>query len=97
MYRTRMKRGYASDLREEEWKKLEPLIPAISEKATYSRHERRRIVEGILYVLWSGCPWRALPHDFPAWETVYGYFRQWKQEGVWERVLVALRGEAREK
>jgi len=40
----------------------------------------------ILYVLQNGCTWRDLPHDFPAWQTVYGYFRQFQREGVWEAV-----------
>ena len=49
----------------------------------------------ILYVLRSGCPWRHVPHDLPAWSTVYSYFRRWRLEGVWDRVLAALRMQMR--
>ena len=44
------------------------------------------IVNGILYVLRTGCGWEYLPHDLPPWKTVYDYFRQWSQSGVWEAV-----------
>jgi transposase len=46
-------------------------------------------VNGILYVLRSGCPWRLLPLDFPAWGTIYHYFRQWQRDGVWDQILIA--------
>ena len=54
-------------------------------------------MNAILYVLRSGCPWRLLPYEFPAWGTVYYYFRRWQHEGVWDRVLKALRMELRQK
>ena len=57
--------------------------------------DRRRIVNAILYVNRSGCAWRALPHDFPAWSTVYGLFRAWRRSGVWRRVHDALRDRLR--
>ena len=42
----------------------------------------RAVVEAILYVLLAGCPWRMLPSDFPPWQTVYGYFRRWRDNGI---------------
>jgi putative transposase len=51
----------------------------------------REVVNAIFYVLRSGCAWRMLPHDFPAWQTVYGYFCQWRKEGVWVQMNAALR------
>jgi putative transposase len=51
----------------------------------------REVVDAIFYVLRSGCAWRMLPHDFPAWQTVYGYFRQWRKDGIWEQMNAALR------
>lgn len=95
MYKTRLYRDYSSNLTDEQWKILEPLIPAISPNAAFYLHERRAIVDAILYVLRSGCPWRSLPHDFPAWQTVHHYFRKWRQQGVWDRVLTALRMQVR--
>jgi hypothetical protein len=58
--------AYPSDLTEEQWKLLELLVPAISAEAAYHVHARREIVNAILYELRSGCPWRMLPHEFPA-------------------------------
>src|SRR6266436_7662877 len=91
----RERRVYASDVTEKEWAILEPLIPAAKLGGRPQEIERREIVNGILYVLRSGCPWRLLPHDLPNWSTVYLYFRQWKQAGIWEQVNAALRREVR--
>jgi putative transposase len=95
MFSTRLQRTYPSDLTDAQWELLVPLIPPLSPEAAYHFHERREIVNGILYVLRSGCPWRSLPHDLPAWGTVYHYFRKWQREGVWDRVLEALRMQMR--
>ena len=56
----------------------------------------REVLNGILYVLRSGCPWRMLPHDLPPWQTVYKYFRRWMMDGTWERVHETLRPAVRE-
>jgi transposase len=91
MFSTRLQRAYPSDLTDAQWELLEPLIPPLSPDAAYHLHERRDLVNAILYVLRSGCPWRSLPHDLPAWGTVYHSFRKWQREGVWDRVLETLR------
>jgi len=91
------RKAYPSDLTDAEWEILEPLIPAISEEAAHIKYTRREIVNGILYVLRSGCPWRLMPHDLPAWGTVYDYFRQWQRQGVWDQVLEALYKQKRKK
>jgi len=91
------RKAYPSDLTDAQWELLEPLIPPLSPEAAYCFYQRREIVNAILYVLRSGCPWRLLPHDFPAWGTVYDYFRQWRREGVWDRALQALRMQMRTK
>ena len=87
----RERRVYSSDVTDKEWAILEPLIPAAKQGGRPQEIARREIVNGILYVLRSGCPWRMLPHDFPNWSTVYLYFREWKQVGIWEQVNAALR------
>jgi transposase len=89
--------AYPSDLTDAQWKVVQPLIPAIAPDAAYQVHERREIVNAILYVLRSGCPWRLLPHEFPAWGTVYYYFRRGPREGVWDHILQTLRIEVRKK
>ena len=55
----------------------------------------REVVNGIVYVLRNGCTWRAMPHDLPPWGTVWWYFREWRQDGTWERVHEALRPKVR--
>ena len=59
--------------------------------------DRREPVGAILCVLRNGVAWRALPHDFPPWRTVYHYFRRWRLEGTWERLHDALRDQVRAK
>lgn len=91
------RRAYSSDLTDKQWDVLRPLIPLPSWEGRPPTVERREIVNAILYVLRSGCPWRLLPHEFPAWGTVYYYFRRWQREGVWDQILKVLRMEVRQK
>jgi len=91
------RQAYPSDLTDEQWDLLEPLIPLPAADAPNLTYERRDIVDAILYVLRSGCPWRLLPHDLPAWGTVYWYFRRWRRQGVWDQILEALRLQVRQK
>jgi transposase len=89
--------AYPSDLTDAQWEFLEPLLPPVCKDAPNLTYDQREIVNAILYVLRSGCPWRLLLHDFPAWGTVYWYFRLWRNSGVWDQVLSALRRKARER
>src|ERR1700736_2038077 len=97
MFSSRLQRAYASHLTDAQWELLRPLIPPLCPDAAYHVHARREIVNAILYVLRSGCPWRLLPHEFPAWGTVYFYFRHWQGEGVWDQILRSLRMQVRKK
>jgi putative transposase len=54
-------------------------------------------LNAIFYIVKNGCVWRALPHDFPAWKTVYHYFRQFRKTGLWEQLNTTIREEVREK
>lgn len=81
------RKAYPTDLSDSEWLLLEALLFALlppSKRGKKRTVELREIVNAIFYVLRSGCAWRMLPHDFPAWQTVYGYFRRWRHSGVWE-------------
>jgi len=84
-------KAYASDLSDQEWAILEPLIPKAKPGGRPRRVEMRQILNGIFYMLRSGCAWRLLPHDYPAWSTVYDYFRKWRNAGVWEQIVTTLR------
>jgi transposase len=52
-------------------------------------------LNAIFYVVRSGCAWRLLPHEFPAWQTAYHYFRRWRLDGTWEHLNTALREQLR--
>src|SRR6266699_3870888 len=97
MRSTMGRQAYSSDLTDKQWEILRPLIPLPSLQGRPPTVERREIVNAMLYVLRSGCPWRLLPHEFPAWPTVYYYFRRWQREGVWEQILQSLRMQVRQK
>ena len=58
--------------------------------------ELREVVNGILYLLRSGCPWRMVPHDLPPWQTLYKYFHSWTMDRTWERVHETLRPNVRQ-
>jgi transposase len=88
-------RAYPSDLSDEQWEIIEPMLPLIKEPGRIPKHPFRDIVDAILYIDRSGCSWRQLPVDFPPWQTVYGWFRQWKARGVTERILQELREQIR--
>lgn len=89
------RQAYPSDLTDEQWALVQDVIPAPAPDAAYVIHSRREIVNAILYVLRSGCPWRMLPHDLPKWETVYDYFCQWQQAGIWDEAMRRLRMQMR--
>ena len=57
----------------------------------------REVINAILYVDRTGCHWRALPHEFPPWSTVWSYFRNWRNDGTWKRMHTALREQVRVK
>ncbi|MFC5163104.1 IS5 family transposase [Nonomuraea angiospora] len=86
---------YPSDLTDAQWELIEPLLPEPDTGGRPEKHPRREIVNAILYVVRSGCPWRYLPTDLPPWQTVYWYFQQWEQAGVTEALLTELRIKAR--
>jgi len=84
-------RAYKTDLSDDEWASLAGLVPQPLPGGRPAKHSRREIVNGILYVLRTGCQWENLPHDFPPYKTVFDYFRQWRRAGLWERINMALR------
>jgi transposase len=91
------RRRYPSDLADAQWARLEPLLPATRPGGRPRAHPLREIVDALRYVLRGGIAWRALPHDYPPWQTVYHYFRAWRRDGTWERLNDELRGLVRER
>jgi putative transposase len=85
------RRGYRTDLTEAQWQLLAPLIPQPKPGGRPALHQRRELLNAMLYWLRAGCAWRLLPHDLPPWKTVYHYFRCWRLEGRWPHILRVLR------
>lgn len=86
---------YPTDLTDDEWRVLEPLIPPAKPGGRPRSVDPREVVNAIRYVLRSGGAWRLLPHEFPKWPTVYAYFRRWEHDGTWERVAGSVRRQLR--
>ena len=91
-----LRKRYPTDLTDAQWAQLGPLlIKQIGRTGRPRKHDLRSTVDALLYVLRGGISWRALPHDFPRWESVYDHFRRWKQDGTLERIHDALRAQVR--
>jgi len=86
---------YASDLTDREWAILEALIPPAKPGGRPRTINLREVVNGIFYLLKTGCQWRMLPTDFPKWKTVNDYFAKWRKDGTWQRMNDALREQVR--
>ena len=84
-------------LSDEGWERIKPLLP---EEEPRSRGRpwvsHRRIIDANLWILRTGAPWRDLPDEFGAWETVYGRFRRWCRDGTWEKILTELQKDLRD-
>src|SRR5258707_709862 len=87
--------GYQSSLTDQEWAILSPLIPPAKPGGRPRTVDMRAVLNALLYVDRTGCQWRALPHDFPPWSTVWTYFRTWRNDGTWKRMHTALREQVR--
>src|ERR1700683_2016144 len=84
-------RGLPSDLTDVQWERLEPLIPAETPSGRARKTDMLSAMNGIFYLLRTGCPWRSLPRGaFPPRSTVYNIFRQFQRDGGWERIWEEL-------
>src|SRR5207244_1454148 len=89
-------RRYASDLADAEWGLIEPHMPAAKPLGRPREIELRAVLDAILYIARTGCQWRMLPKDFPPFTTVQGYFYDWRDDGLFEKIKFALLLQARE-
>jgi putative transposase len=83
--------SYPTDVTDEQWRRLEPLIPAPKPGGRPPKYTRREIVNAVFYQLRGGAAWRMMPHDLPPWGITYHYWRTWRKDGAWERVHDTLR------
>ena len=93
----RSKLRYPSDLTDDEWGLVEPLIPPGKTGGGKRRVNMREVVNGLLYILSTGCQWRAIPKDLPPKSSVYDYFDLWTDDGTLERIHHALYEQCRER
>jgi len=77
---------YPSSLTDQQWLAIAPLIPRAKFGGRPRTTNERQVLDAILYVLRTGCQWRQLPHEYPNWRTVYGYFKAWGDVGVWKKI-----------
>ena len=88
---------YPSDMSDAEWALVAPLIPPAKRGGRKRTVDVREVLNGIFYVLWTGCQWQALPKDLPPKSTVHGYFDLWDWDGTLERIHHALYVQERER
>jgi len=82
---------YQSDLTDDQWEAIEPMLPARSAKGRPPLYERRSLLDAIFYLLRSGCQWRMIPKGMPHWQSCYRYFAMLKSKGAWGRIHDLLR------
>ncbi len=92
------RKGYSTDLTDDQWAIISPLIPEARTGCRGGRPREvsmREVVNTILYLNRTGCQWDLLPHDLLPKSTVYDYFAQWRDDGTWKRMVAALRSQIR--
>lgn len=86
--------GRRHALTDDQWTRIAPHLPPHKPRTGKPNHDHRTIIDGILWRLKTGAPWRDLPERYGKWQTVYSRFRRWQQAGIWDRVLAALTEDA---
>jgi transposase len=89
-----MRKAYPSDLTDQQWAIIEPLIP-VHRVGRPREVDMREVFNTLFYQVRSGCQWDMLPHDLLAKSTVYDYFADWRDDGTWQKILDALRQQVR--
>lgn len=84
------RKPYPTDLSEAQWIQIAPLFHPAKEGGRPRTTDLQEVVNALIYSLSCDCPWRMLPHDFPGWQTVYAYYRQWKADGTLEKIEAVL-------
>jgi transposase len=82
------------DLTNEQWARLEPLLPKGKKSGRPPTWSKRQLIDGIRWRTRTGAPWRDTPARYGPWQTVYGLFRRWQRDGTWSRILTALQAQA---
>jgi putative transposase len=91
-----MRKAYKSDLTDEQWALIEPLLPPAKPGGRPREVDLREVVNPLFYQSRTGCQWDFLPHDLAPKGTAYDYFAAWQHDGTWQKVVDALRVQARQ-
>ena len=91
----RQRLTYPTDLTDEEWQVLQPLLPPEKAGGRPRKYPLREVIHAIQYVLRGGGAWRLMPHDLPHWQTAYQTWRAWRHAGTWLRIHAQLRDAVR--
>ena len=89
------RKPYPSDLTDEQWTLVEPMIPPARPGGRHRSVDMREVLNGILYVNRGGCSWRMLPREFPPWGTTHYYYRRFRLDGTWQKIHDKLREKVR--
>ena len=90
-----MRKPYPTDLTDEQWALLRPLIPPAKHGGRGRSVDLREVVNTLLYQARAGCQWDMLPHDLAPRSTAHDYLKRWEADGTWQRLVDALRQQAR--
>ena len=82
--------NYSSDLTDVEWEQIKGVFENKSRGEHLCKHDKRNLVNGVLYIENTGCKWRQLPNDYPPYATVWNFYRQVKIKGLWDRIKAEL-------
>ncbi len=82
------------ELTDEQWERLRPLLPPQKAHTGRPAQDHRQMVNGILWIIRTGAPWRDLPERYGSWKTVSSRFYRWRKAGVWDRLFAAIQQQA---
>ena len=89
------RKSYPSDLTEEQWSLIEPLVPLAKPGGRPREVAMREVINAILYLNRTGCQWRSIPPDLPPYSTVAEYFYRFRNDGTWQKIHDCLREQVR--
>lgn len=82
---------YRGDISNERWERLKPLLPPLKPKVGRTNKDHRKIINGILWILRTGAPWRDLPERYGPSSTVASRFYRWRKAGIWDRIFAKVK------
>jgi putative transposase len=89
------KQQYPTDMTDSQWEIIQEILPPAKSKGRPRSLDLRQVINAILYIVVGGIQWRMLPREYPKWQSVYYYFRLWRDDGTWQRLHDTLRAEVR--